>query len=246
MAQGMRHSHNRKKYLQRLYVSSVFMSVGNMVFNAVIQAINVDHFSRVDNNIFATLFACAFLICLIEYSKERPEKSRRLWAFYLIWQVAGLILPDLFHLPPSVSPIMYAVFGNIFMAEGGFFYVIMGPLFDYTLKDRKKLVFYYTLLSAIPFLNAATGFLGKISCLRIFGSPFTVQWLTGIHVWGTWAVQPWNWPYIFGENFQWMVIGALPIILLYNGEKGNGRKYFYYLFYPIHIYLLAFIGVMMG
>ena len=93
------------------------MSVGNMVFNAVIQAINVDHFSRVDNNIFATLFACAFLICLIEYSKERPEKSRRLWAFYLIWQVAGLILPDLFHLPPSVSPIMYAVFGNIFMAE---------------------------------------------------------------------------------------------------------------------------------
>lgn len=63
---------------------------------------------------------------------------------------------------------------------------------------------------------------------------------------GTWAVQPWNWPYIFGENFQWMVIGALPIILLYNGEKGNGRKYFYYLFYPIHIYLLAFIGVMMG
>ena len=41
---------------------------------------------------------------------------------------------------------------------------------------------------------------------------------------------------------QWlMVFAALPI-LLYNGRRGWGAKYFFYAFYPLHIYLLYFIA----
>ncbi|MDR2415556.1 MAG: conjugal transfer protein TraX [Candidatus Peribacteria bacterium] len=39
-----------------------------------------------------------------------------------------------------------------------------------------------------------------------------------------------------------MIFSAIPI-LLYNGEKGKGRKYLFYVFYPLHIwglYLLAY------
>lgn len=47
-------------------------------------------------------------------------------------------------------------------------------------------------------------------------------------------------------NYYWMVIGALPFIMLYNGKKGKGFKYFFYIFYPVHIYIFYIIGNMMG
>jgi hypothetical protein len=41
---------------------------------------------------------------------------------------------------------------------------------------------------------------------------------------------------------QWlMVFAALPI-LLYNGRRGWGAKYFFYAFYPLHIYLLYLVA----
>jgi hypothetical protein len=36
---------------------------------------------------------------------------------------------------------------------------------------------------------------------------------------------------------QWMMVFALVPILLYNGKRGNGSKYFFYVFYPAHLYL---------
>lgn len=49
---------------------------------------------------------------------------------------------------------------------------------------------------------------------------------------------------IFYPSIQYFMIFSLPIILLYNGKKGYSsptNKYFFYIFYPIHIYLLYFI-----
>lgn len=46
----------------------------------------------------------------------------------------------------------------------------------------------------------------------------------------------------FYQQYQWMMIGALPILLKYNHKKGISMKYFFYLFYPIHIYLLFMVG----
>lgn len=37
---------------------------------------------------------------------------------------------------------------------------------------------------------------------------------------------------------QLLALLSLPIIFLYNGKRGNGNKYFFYLFYPIHLGLL--------
>lgn len=43
---------------------------------------------------------------------------------------------------------------------------------------------------------------------------------------------------LYGWAVQWMMILALPLILRYNGEKGPGWKWFFYLFYPAHTCLL--------
>jgi hypothetical protein len=39
-------------------------------------------------------------------------------------------------------------------------------------------------------------------------------------------------------DFQWLMIFALIPMFLYNGKRGKGGKYFFYIFYPAHIYLL--------
>lgn len=43
-------------------------------------------------------------------------------------------------------------------------------------------------------------------------------------------------------DYQWMMIGALPFMLLYNYKRGYRLKCFFYFFYPIHIILLALLS----
>lgn len=47
--------------------------------------------------------------------------------------------------------------------------------------------------------------------------------------------------FILGST-QWMMIFAIVPILLYNGQKGRGIKYFFYVFYPAHIAILYLIS----
>ncbi|MDR0450938.1 MAG: conjugal transfer protein TraX [Treponema sp.] len=39
-------------------------------------------------------------------------------------------------------------------------------------------------------------------------------------------------------DFQWLMVFAVIPLFLYNGKRGKGGKYFFYIFYPAHIYLL--------
>jgi hypothetical protein len=45
-------------------------------------------------------------------------------------------------------------------------------------------------------------------------------------------------------SIQWIMIFAVIPIMLYNGEKGRGMKYFFYVFYPAHIYILYIIATL--
>ena len=43
--------------------------------------------------------------------------------------------------------------------------------------------------------------------------------------------------------FMWL---ALPFILLYNGQRGRGMKYLFYIYYPAHVYILAIAASLLG
>jgi hypothetical protein len=50
---------------------------------------------------------------------------------------------------------------------------------------------------------------------------------------------------LLSDNAQWLMVMAVIPILLYNGKRGAGGKagkYFFYVFYPAHIYLLYIVA----
>lgn len=58
----------------------------------------------------------------------------------------------------------------------------------------------------------------------------------------------WAYQYYFLNNFlnfrsyQWFALSVIPFIELYNGEVGNRSfKYLFYIFYPLHIYIILII-----
>ena len=46
------------------------------------------------------------------------------------------------------------------------------------------------------------------------------------------------WTQMFTAYYEWFGVGAVVLMLLYNGQRGSGHKQLFYWFYPAHVYLL--------
>ena len=51
--------------------------------------------------------------------------------------------------------------------------------------------------------------------------------------------------YMDPSSYQWLMGLAIIPMWLYNGQKGSGHKYFFYIFYPVHIYGLYILATLM-
>lgn len=116
--------------------------------------------------------------------------------------------------------IVLAVIGGTF-TEASLFGVAMTLIF-YLFRERKgKMVIAYVIGMLVIFVG-----------LSSLGIPFN---------------EVFSYDNLFILNYQWMMIFAIIPILLYNGERGyraKWSKYMFYVFYPVHIWILYTIGVL--
>ena len=246
MAWSLDKTSDKKLYFKRLYICSVAMGFVNLILSFAAQKTGL--VTAVTNNIFATLFAGAFFIEILEYGRKHPKRRWRMWLSYGFWQIAfaGLwaVLYELVEVPYALLNFFSAVFGNALTCEGAFMYVLMGAVFYYTKEDKRKLSIGYGILCLIFFVNSAFGIWGRF--FNLIGSDVLValmEIMTGLMLWGASFRPVFDLSHMLNNDFQWMMILALPLLLACNGERGACKKYFYYIFYPAHVYLLWFLGV---
>lgn len=206
LVQGLIHTSNKRKYLLRLYIGSVVMSVGSFILQTSFSEAQ----SLIVDNIFATFFLLAVLITLAK-SEFTMNKKVGLWiGFGLIQIISFLLIKWLQTVSKSYAPLANGLIPNILTSTGSVIFISLGIFMYIFRNDRIKFTVMYTIFCVLMFASAGV--------VR-----FTAQNL-------------------FYENYQWMMIIALPLILSYSGERGRSLKYFFYTFYPLHIWILFLIA----
>lgn len=249
MAWSLTKTGDKKAYFRRLYLCSVAMAALNLISSIVAQKTGLT--TAVTSNIFATLFAGAFFIEVLEYARNHKRRGRKMLFSYLFFQisVAALwaALYEIVEVPYAVLNFFSALCGNALTCEGAFLFVVMGTLFYYTKEDRQKLAVGYSILCLVYFFNSSFGIWGRL--FMLLGNDILValmEIMTGLVLWGASFRPLFDVYHMFYNDFQWMMIAALPLLLACNGKRqqeSKAQKYFYYVFYPFHIYLLWMIGV---
>lgn len=201
MVWGYHYTSDRKKYLLRLYLMSVFMTL--LIYF-------IDTYLKTDggfgnHNIFLSLFLVGIIISTIELFQKDQKKGSLMLALIFLVQV-------LYYIAQSTIPFFrYYVNGdfltgiipNLALNEYGSLFLILGVLM-YFLKEKKELFCAMYILFCI----------GQYSTEKLVGD---------------WAV-------------QFFMILALPLMLLYNNQRGYRLKYFFYIFYPAHAFVLFYIS----
>ena len=202
-----------------------------------------------NHNIFTTLFCAGVLICIWENRKEK-KKFFTYIGIYIFWQamVMGLaILAEAFDYVWRGNALLQTVLrtnyifpllGGIWDAEGGVFFIALGIWLYCAVENKWKLALRYILFcGAYMFMcqgdilyriMSRFSFWGyhKLADVIYFGSSFV-----GIPL-GTSDLS------LLTEFYQWMMIGALPIMLSCNGKRGKSLKWLFYAAYPLQFLVL--------
>ena len=218
LAQGMYYTSNRFKYLLRLYLASLLMAIGNILMN--------DYFplpgnAVIINNIFATMFLCGIYICAIEWMaqgiKQKQSKAfSRGLLFFLLPIISTVLMLVLVTTQTDISAVRLLFIRSIAL-------LISSPLFV------EGSVAWIVLGVAFYFLRSHK--IGLTVMYTLFCLFFFSRIANSITL-----ANP------FGSDPQWFMIAALPFMLLYNQQKGRSMKYLFYLYYPLHIYVLALLA----
>lgn len=197
---GFSHTHDKKKYMFRLYISMVLMAAFMQLLERVV---GFDQVVLI-NNIFRDLFiGTMFMTGIDQFKAAKTGKRTKHILLGLLW----FSLPFLFSVllmgvlqnpnsPQIVKSVMLMILPAILAAENNVMVLLIALL--YLFKDNRKLQ-----CLVIAIVAALYGLLGSTQGLMIF------------------AILP---------------------IALYNGQKGRGMKYFFYIFYPAHIAILYLLS----
>lgn len=222
LTESVKHTRSKVRLILRLYLGAVgtglFVAVTNLLFHD-----SIGRFSQ--SNILYDYVYTALYIVLIEQiinSIKTKQWKRSVLALFCILATGVPHFITLF-----IYDFPYGRFG-------------LSPETVWTIRDFagsfvcSPLAAEYTILFVIMgiLMYFAGNKYGKAAVLVVFSLICyfggEVEYVRNCSVIGTVLGYP-----------QYYMIFAIPFMLLYNGDKGKSSKYFFYVYYPVHRYLIA-------
>lgn len=229
---------NKTKYMLRLYVLNLIMGMINTILD-------------IQYNFIGTILLIIIIIFIVDKFKNKDDNARRILSLFIAEQILFFIfIIFLTYLMNNLNynirlesvHIIKAFFVSMLLLDGGLFFAVFGLIMYFSNKNRKTFSIAYIIVTILCLIIYNTNIARRI--FDIIGSVIDNNYLISAGICEIlFGVDPhfMKTGLLYG-NPQWMMIGALPFILMYNGEKGKGLKYLFYIFYPLHIIVLYFIG----
>lgn len=217
VVEGLRHTRSKPKYILRLYLAGVVIGITNRIVEKLSGT-----GALFDNTLPMLFYTALFAFCIEQIIKNRHKIKSVCLAS------CGLIVPFIFYIL------------NVILQENGFAAIwrIIEIFFPSPLSISYSILFvimgvaWYFINNKV--INCVILGLLSVACKLVPATVFfavPTVWFSPVFI------------STFGlfVNDQWWMCLAIPFILLYNGEKGHSLKYLFYIYYPLHVYVLFFI-----
>lgn len=211
--EGFAHTRDRKTYLLRLWALGGGMGVIQFLIGLGLGK-RADGFYPM-NGILRDLTIACLLWQGIDWLRQRRfgRALALIGGVGVLWPAVSLALMSV--LPPVGQLPVYFLSWTVlpswtFSTDGGIAFILGGVLL-YALRERRR---------AQALVWAAWA---------LFTDLGSVLWL---------LQDGWGLGRLLLTCYQWMEVFAVPLMLLYNGQRGAGHKKLFYWFYPVHVYVL--------
>ncbi|MFY9177499.1 MAG: TraX family protein [Caldicoprobacterales bacterium] len=233
LVDGFFHTSNRYSYAKRLMVAAGIMATGNLLVSIL--------FPIGDKTIGLFTYAFAIVLAIVlavitwlTYKAYDYDGRRILFTgivlalmpllFNDIWEISNNIL-----LPMALSIMMLNAieYGREVNGSTSNTLTVVGILFVTALTEGSLMISFMVLIFYY-FRNDRKMLIISYAVLSLI-----------------FAISDLSYQGLFIENYQWMMVFALPFFFVYNGKKGRDVKYLFYVFYPLHIWILYIVGFYM-